>query len=109
MICYTIAYPKDFGIKQPEASLPLYEKKQALNEYQNMKDYSDALQTFDPENDVLRFATSYDYEGFYQNEISLHASQRQYAGGSGKIQSPIKQETVRTSRFILKKNSSIIP
>lgn len=46
---YTIAYPKDFGIKQPEASLPLYEKKQALNEYQNMKEYSDALQTFDPE------------------------------------------------------------
>ena len=29
------------------------------------------LQTFDPENEVLRFATSYDYEGFYQNEISL--------------------------------------
>ena len=32
------------------------------------------LQTFDPENDVLRFATSYDYEGFYQNEISLRAA-----------------------------------
>ena len=28
------------------------------------------LQTFDPENDVLRFATAYDYEGFYENEIS---------------------------------------
>ena len=32
------------------------------------------LQTFDPENDVLRFATAYDYEGFYQNEISLRAA-----------------------------------
>ncbi len=32
------------------------------------------LQTFDPENEVLRFATSYDYEGFYQNEISLRAA-----------------------------------
>jgi primosomal protein N' (replication factor Y) len=28
------------------------------------------LQTFDPQNDVLRFATAYDYEGFYENEIS---------------------------------------
>ena len=32
------------------------------------------LQTFDPENDVLRFATSYDYEGFYHNEISLRSA-----------------------------------
>ena len=32
------------------------------------------LQTFDPENDVLRFAVAYDYEGFYQNEISLRAA-----------------------------------
>lgn len=32
------------------------------------------LQTFDPENDVLRFATSYDFEGFYENEISLRAA-----------------------------------
>ena len=32
------------------------------------------LQTFDPENDVLRFATGYDYEGFYENEISLRAA-----------------------------------
>ena len=29
------------------------------------------LQTYDPENEVLRYATAYDYEGFYQNEISL--------------------------------------
>ena len=29
------------------------------------------LQTFDPENEVLRFATAYDYNGFYENEISL--------------------------------------
>ena len=29
------------------------------------------LQTYDPENAVLRFAVSYDYEGFYENEISL--------------------------------------
>ena len=32
------------------------------------------LQTFDPENDVLRFATSYDFEGFYENEVSLRAA-----------------------------------
>ena len=32
------------------------------------------LQTFDPENEVLRYATAYDYEGFYQNEISLRAA-----------------------------------
>ena len=32
------------------------------------------LQTFDPENEVLRFATSYNYEGFYQNEISLRTA-----------------------------------
>lgn len=32
------------------------------------------LQTFSPENDVLRFATAYDYEGFYRNEISLRAA-----------------------------------
>ena len=29
------------------------------------------LQTYSPENEVLRFATLYDYEGFYQNEIAL--------------------------------------
>ena len=46
---YTIAHPKDFGIKQKEATLPLYEKKQALKDYQNIKDYSDTLQTFDPQ------------------------------------------------------------
>ena len=32
------------------------------------------LQTFDPENEVLRFATAYDYQGFYDNEISLRAA-----------------------------------
>ena len=32
------------------------------------------LQTFDPENEVLRFATAYNYEGFYQNEISLRTA-----------------------------------
>lgn len=32
------------------------------------------LQTFDPENDVLRYATRYDYQGFYENEISLRAA-----------------------------------
>ena len=32
------------------------------------------LQTFDPENEVLRYAVRYDYEGFYQNEISLRAA-----------------------------------
>ena len=29
------------------------------------------LQTYDPENAVLRYAVAYDYEGFYENEISL--------------------------------------
>ena len=32
------------------------------------------LQTFDPENDVLGFAIQYDYEKFYENEISLRAA-----------------------------------
>jgi primosomal protein N' (replication factor Y) len=32
------------------------------------------LQTFDPENVVLRFAVGYDYHGFYQNEISSRAA-----------------------------------
>lgn len=32
------------------------------------------LQTYSPENDVLRFAVHYDYEGFYANEISLRAA-----------------------------------
>ena len=32
------------------------------------------LQTFDPENEVLGFATSYNYGGFYENEISLRAA-----------------------------------
>ena len=32
------------------------------------------LQTFDPENDVLRYAVGYDYDGFYENEISLRAA-----------------------------------
>ena len=32
------------------------------------------LQTFDPENEVLRYAVRYDYEGFYENEISLRAA-----------------------------------
>ena len=32
------------------------------------------MQTFDPENEVLRFATAYDYEGFYENEVSLRAA-----------------------------------
>ena len=32
------------------------------------------LQRFCPENDVLRYAVAYDYEGFYQNEISLRAA-----------------------------------
>ena len=32
------------------------------------------LQTFDPENEVLRYAVAYDYEGFYKNENSLRAA-----------------------------------
>ena len=46
---YTIAYPEDFGIKQEAASLPLYEKKQFLEAYENTKYYAEKLQTFDPE------------------------------------------------------------
>lgn len=32
------------------------------------------LQTFDPENYILRFATQYDYEGFYEHEIAVRAA-----------------------------------
>lgn len=32
------------------------------------------LQTFSPSNTILRFATSYDYEGFYKYEINLRKS-----------------------------------
>ena len=32
------------------------------------------LQTFSPENDVLRFACEYDYGRFYENEVSLRAA-----------------------------------
>ena len=32
------------------------------------------MQTFDPENYILRFATQYDYEGFYEHEISIRAA-----------------------------------
>lgn len=32
------------------------------------------LQTFDPENEVLRFALEYNFEGFYENEVSLRAA-----------------------------------
>ena len=46
---YTIAHPKDFGIKQQEVSLPLYEKKEALDSYKTLQTHSEKLQTFDPE------------------------------------------------------------
>ena len=32
------------------------------------------LQTYDPANYILRFATSYDYEGFFKHEVSLRKS-----------------------------------
>ncbi len=32
------------------------------------------LQTFDPGNEVLRFATGYDFESFYENEVSLRSA-----------------------------------
>ncbi len=32
------------------------------------------LQTFDPDNYILRFATQYDYEGFYEHEVSIRAA-----------------------------------
>ena len=46
---YTIAHPEDFGIKQQEASLPLYEKKEVLDSYETLQTHSERLQTFDPE------------------------------------------------------------
>ncbi len=46
---YTIAHPEDFGIKQKEASLPLYEKKEALDSYETLQTHTEKLQTFDPE------------------------------------------------------------
>ena len=32
------------------------------------------LQTYDPDNYILRFAASYDYEGFYEHEIGMRAA-----------------------------------
>lgn len=32
------------------------------------------LQTYDPENYILRFAAEYDYEGFYEHEIAMRAA-----------------------------------
>ncbi len=32
------------------------------------------LQTYDPENYILRFAANYDYEGFYEHEIAMRAA-----------------------------------
>ena len=32
------------------------------------------MQTFDPDNYILRFATQYDYEGFYEHEVSIRAA-----------------------------------
>jgi primosomal protein N' (replication factor Y) len=32
------------------------------------------LQTYSPENYILRYATSYDYEGFFENEINIRRS-----------------------------------
>ena len=32
------------------------------------------LQTYDPENYILRFAVTYDYEGFYKHEIAMRAA-----------------------------------
>ncbi len=32
------------------------------------------LQTYDPENYILRFAIDYDYEGFYEHEIAMRAA-----------------------------------
>ena len=47
---YTLAHPEEFGIRQKEATLPLYEKKQSLESYESIKEYTDMLQTFDPQN-----------------------------------------------------------
>ena len=32
------------------------------------------LQTYDPDNYILRFAASYDYEGFYEHEVGMRAA-----------------------------------
>ena len=32
------------------------------------------LQTYDPENPILRFAAAYDYEGFYRHEVNMRAA-----------------------------------
>ncbi len=32
------------------------------------------LQTYDPENSILRFAAEYDYSGFYEHEIAMRAA-----------------------------------
>ena len=46
---YTLAHPEEFGIRQKEATLPLYEKNQSLESYESIKEYTDMLQTFDPQ------------------------------------------------------------
>lgn len=47
---YTLAYPENMGIQQEETSLPLYEKKLALEDYQTLTEYCNMLESFNPEN-----------------------------------------------------------
>lgn len=46
---YTLAHPESMGIQQEETSLPLYEKRLALNDYRAINDYCDTLKSFDPQ------------------------------------------------------------
>ena len=46
---YTIAYPEKIGIHKTEATLPIYQKENALESYKNIKDYCSMLETFKPQ------------------------------------------------------------
>jgi len=46
---YTVAYPEKLGINQAKASLPLYQKENALESYKNIRDYCSMLESFNPQ------------------------------------------------------------
>ena len=46
---YTLAYPENMGIRQEETTLPLYEKKLALEDYKTLHEYCNMLESFNPE------------------------------------------------------------
>lgn len=47
---YTLAYPENMGIQQKETTLPLYEKRLALEDYKTLHKYCNMLESFEPEN-----------------------------------------------------------